>query len=103
MTKAGRNPAKSWAPGVVLAVIGLIVANASLVLGLVLVMAGALLLAMGRGYLNAGSVVIRPVSEATAYPAPPPPDTIMVKCEFCGTVQPFKEKCVECGAPLPKP
>ena len=33
----------------------------------------------------------------------PPPDTVMVKCEFCGTQQMWKETCMKCGAPPPKP
>lgn len=46
--------------------------------------------------------VQRPLSEITSFP-PPPPDTVMVKCEYCGTEQTWKETCVQCGAPMPKP
>jgi hypothetical protein len=49
------------------------------------------------------SGIQRPYTEQTAFPPPPPPDTILVKCPYCNTSQPFREKCQNCGAPLPKP
>lgn len=45
----------------------------------------------------------RPISESTAFSPPPPPDSVLVKCQYCGTAQPFRELCSNCGAPLPKP
>lgn len=45
----------------------------------------------------------RPTSESTAFSPPPPPDSVLVKCQYCGTAQPFRELCSNCGAPLPKP
>lgn len=45
----------------------------------------------------------RPTSESTAFPPPPPLDSVLVKCQSCGTAQPFGERCSNCGAPLPKP
>jgi len=50
-----------------------------------------------------GSNVQRPSTQQTAYPPPRPPDTVLVKCPYCGTSQPFARGCVNCGAPLPKP
>ena len=49
------------------------------------------------------SNIQRPYTQQTAFPPPPPPDTILVRCPYCMTNQPFKEKCENCGAPLPKP
>ena len=48
------------------------------------------------------SNIQRPYTQQTAFP-PPPPDTILVRCPYCMTNQLFKEKCENCGAPLPKP
>jgi hypothetical protein len=45
----------------------------------------------------------RPLSETTRFAPPPPPDTVMVKCNYCGTQQTWRETCVQCGAPLQKP
>jgi hypothetical protein len=61
-----------------------------------------IVIAIAWGVSNRGRVQ-RPLSEATSFPPPPPPDTIMVKCEYCGVEQTWKEKCGQCGAPLPKP
>ncbi|MBI3858827.1 MAG: hypothetical protein HY296_01090 [Thaumarchaeota archaeon] len=47
--------------------------------------------------------VQRPVTEATAFQPPPPPDTVLVKCPYCGTVQKFQKACSSCGGPLPRP
>ncbi len=47
--------------------------------------------------------VQRPLSETTAFAPPPPPDTVTVRCDYCGTRQTWRESCVKCGAPLPKP
>jgi hypothetical protein len=55
--------------------------------------------AAGQG----GSRIQRPYTAQTAFPPPPPPDTLLVKCPYCNTSQPFREKCENCGAPLPKP
>jgi len=46
---------------------------------------------------------IGPVPAATAPSPPPLPDTVLVRCDFCGTVQPYSDKCVQCGAPLTRP
>lgn len=53
--------------------------------------------------MQGGSRIQRPYTEHTAFPPPPPPDTVLVKCDYCMTSQTFKEKCENCGAPLPKP
>lgn len=50
-----------------------------------------------------GSNVQRPSTQQTAYPPPRPPDSVLVKCPYCGASQPFAHACVNCGAPLPKP
>ena len=103
MTKADRKAPNYWNLGLVIVFVGFLLVEGNSVLGIAIIIAGAFLVVMGRRTLSFGNRVTRPTSTATAYPAPPPPDTIMVKCEFCGTVQPFKEKCVNCGAPLPRP
>jgi cytochrome c oxidase assembly factor CtaG len=64
---------------------------------IVLIVVGA-----ARAFSSRGRIQ-RPLSESTAFPPPPPPDTVMVKCNYCGTEQKWSEKCVQCGAPLPKP
>jgi predicted RNA-binding Zn-ribbon protein involved in translation (DUF1610 family) len=53
--------------------------------------------------MQGGSRIQRPHTEQTAFPPPPPPDTTLVKCDYCRTSQTFKERCENCGAPLPKP
>jgi len=45
----------------------------------------------------------RTSSEPASFPPPRPPDTVMVKCGFCGTEQTWHYECIRCGAPLPKP
>ncbi len=82
---------------------GILIAEANPIVGVLIIGAGFVLLIAGRGTWNRRAVVLRPISEATAFSAPPLPDTVVVRCEFCGTTQPFREKCVQCGAPLPRP
>ncbi len=67
------------------------------VLVLIIIVIGA-----ARSLSYRGSVQ-RPLSEATSFPPPPPPDTVLVKCDYCGTEQKWSEKCLQCGAPLPRP
>lgn len=70
-----------------------------LILGVVIVMViVGMAAAAGRR-----STVQRPSTQQTAYPPPRPPDSVLVKCPYCGTSQPFAHSCVNCGAPLPKP
>ena len=83
---------------------GILIAEANPIVGVLDSLARAFVpLIAGRGTSNRRAVVLRPISEATAFSAPPLPDTVVVRCEFCGTTQPFREKCVQCGAPLPRP
>ncbi len=62
-----------------------------------------IIIVVARAATQSGPGVQRPYTQQTAFSPPPPPDTILVKCEYCGMSQLFKEKCVGCGAPLPKP
>src|SRR5205807_8756774 len=62
-----------------------------------------IIILVARAATQSGPGVHRPYTEQTAFSPPPPPDTILVKCESCGMNQPFTAKCVGCGAPLPKP
>jgi len=61
-----------------------------------------IVVAIARG-VSGRNRVQRPLSGVTAFPPPPPPDTAMIMCEYCGTEQIWKENCVKCGAPMPKP
>ena len=58
---------------------------------------------VARAMRSRSRPIQRPTSESTAFSPPPPPDSVLVKCQYCGTAQPFRELCSNCGAPLPKP
>ncbi len=76
-------------------------AGAVQITGIVLVfvgMIGGLVLSVS----GAGPWLRRPPASSIP-PPPPPPDTAMVKCPYCGVVQPYGEKCNNCGALLPPP
>ena len=104
--KTGSNAASLWLLGAVAVFAGLLIADANPIVGVLTIGVGFVLLIAGRGSWgawNGRGGVVRPTSQATAFSAPPLPDTVLVKCDFCSTVQPFREKCVHCGAPLPRP
>jgi hypothetical protein len=96
-----------WVLGAVVVAVGYVIANVDPVAGLIALGAGIVFLIWGRSAWKenwkAGRVVVQPVPEAPAFSGPPPPDTVLVECNFCGTIQPFKQTCVRCGAPLPRP
>ncbi len=60
------------------------------------------IVAVVKGFGSRGRVQ-RPLTQDTAFAPPPPPDTVTVTCTYCGTVQKWKEKCAQCGAPMPRP
>src|SRR5207244_13585214 len=62
-----------------------------------------IIILVARAATQSGPGVQRPYTQQTAFSPPPPPDTILVKCEYCGMNQPFKEQRVGCGPHLPKP
>src|SRR5436853_7022461 len=62
-----------------------------------------IIILVARAATQSGPGVQRPYTQQTAFSPPPPPDTILVKCEYCGMTQPSKEKCSGSGAPLPTP
>ncbi len=62
-----------------------------------------IIIVVANAALKGGSTIQKPYTEQTAFPPPPPPDTVLVRCTYCNTSQPFREKCENCGAPLPKP
>jgi hypothetical protein len=59
-----------------------------------------LLVIFARSLSSGNREVQPPMSGAASSPPPPPPE--MVKCEYCGTRQVWKETCTKCGAALPK-
>ena len=63
-------------------------------LGLFFIFVGAVVFLYGQGALR--SLAVKEV--AVEYDYVP----TRVKCEYCSTVQPVGEKCVTCGAPLPR-
>jgi hypothetical protein len=83
----------------VLFVIGIFVSSYAFILFVIVLIVGAAVAASGR---SVGGVQ-RPTSESTAYMPPPMPDTVMVKCQYCGTSQTYRANCLTCGAPLPAP
>jgi hypothetical protein len=97
----------SFVIGIVLFVTGIGIAAFDAGAGVLLIIVGLALVVVARPsgvrmYGGRGNVQ-RPASGETAFSPPPLPDTVVVKCQFCGTSQPFRENCVQCGAPLPRP
>ena len=105
MSKQNRNLGVLLLLGIVLLVVGVFAVFVAFTVSILLIVVGSALFFYAGRKANVFNRMpyVGPIPAATAPSAPPLPDTVLVKCSFCGTVQPYREKCAQCGAPLPRP